>query len=591
MTTRTMRYAAVAALLAAACGAAEINRGTFGDIEVSLVPCQYEELCHGYAQHEARVVNKSLSCTHAVVLRMGTSRTYGGLSSIERGISVGPGAQVTVSLLQPSLQFSCDAMEVYVDGQRGTFDVQNAGRSFYGYYGNDIAPRVLTSRRINNDNIAEHFIPTNSTRYGYAREHWRFVKSEREAAEWTGEWLAYSCFDGVVLLADDYRELSPATRSALDGYVRCGGVLTVLGKGAADLVGKGFNFATINGMAIAKVGFGCIVAVDTPVPDKLSGDHTEAISNAWISSLAACRKMDVDDAMRKMPVTDTIKVPVGMMTLTIIGFSILVGPVNLLVLSRIKRRIWMLWTIPAIALGTSALIWIHAFVSEGVTPTVRIEGVTLLDQRVGIAASIGLEGCYCPLTPGGGLQFSATTEATPLWTRDNATRSVDWTRGQHLKGAWVAARVPTYFMVRKCETRRERLQVSRTPDGAMRVINGLGASVSNLYLVDTTGVVFFVDHIAAGAEKVLSRTSRPAAPYEVVPESILRDLARDYSNMCEGKYLRGAASRLRPNMYLAQLDGAPFLDEMFEGKSHRSARSVVCGTYEPDAGTGGGNAK
>jgi hypothetical protein len=68
------------------------------------------------------------------------------------------------------------------------------------------------------------------------------------------------------------------------------------------------------------------------------------------------------------PVVENVAIPVRGIILVMLGFVLLIGPANLIVLSRLKRRIWMLWTIPAISLATCGLVFVYSFVREGFTP-------------------------------------------------------------------------------------------------------------------------------------------------------------------------------------------------------------------------------
>ena len=49
-----------------------------------------------------------------------------------------------------------------------------------------------------------------------------------------------------------------------------------------------------------------------------------------------------------------------------------IGPVNLIYLNRIKRRTWMLWTIPAISVATTLLVFAYSLLREGITPDARL---------------------------------------------------------------------------------------------------------------------------------------------------------------------------------------------------------------------------
>ncbi len=73
---------------------------------------------------------------------------------------------------------------------------------------------------------------------------------------------------------------------------------------------------------------------------------------------------------------ENLKTPVRGMVLIMLGFIILIGPVNLIWLSRRNRRTWMLWTIPAISFVTTMLVFVYSLFREGVTPDTRVRSLT-----------------------------------------------------------------------------------------------------------------------------------------------------------------------------------------------------------------------
>src|SRR5262249_16343464 len=204
-------------------------------------------------------------------------------------------------------------------------------------------------------------------------------------------------------------------------------------------------------------------------------------------------------------VIDDIRVPIRGMVLIMFLFVVAIGPVNLLVLARLKRRTWLLWTVPAISFVTCLIVFTYSLLSEGVTPDVRTERFTVLDQVTRRAASVGTTAFYCPLTPSQGLFFEGETEATPLvglWDyRAGSERQMDWTRSQHLERGWITARVPAHFRLRKSALRRERIQLNYAD---RTVMNGLGARVQSLWLADSKGQIYTAREIAAGQTAHLS---------------------------------------------------------------------------------------
>ena len=182
-------------------------------------------------------------------------------------------------------------------------------------------------------------------------------------------------------------------------------------------------------------------------------------------------------------------------------FGICIGPANLWLLSRYKRRIWLWWNVPAISLLTCMLVFGYSIASEGWTPRGKTAGLTVLDERAHRATTVGYVSFYSPLTPSSGPRFHADTEVTLLATEidpwrgyraggSESIRFVDWTADQHLLSGWVNARVPTYFQIRKNEDRRERLTVEKNADGTLKIVNALGADIRRLCLADSSGADF-----------------------------------------------------------------------------------------------------
>ena len=77
-----------------------------------------------------------------------------------------------------------------------------------------------------------------------------------------------------------------------------------------------------------------------------------------------------------------------------IVFVIVIGPVNLSLLSRWKRRLWLLWTVPAIAGITVAAVFGYMLVAEGWSRHIRTDIITVKDETTGRATTIGWTAFY-----------------------------------------------------------------------------------------------------------------------------------------------------------------------------------------------------
>ena len=223
------------------------------------------------------------------------------------------------------------------------------------------------------------------------------------------------------------------------------------------------------------IGFGDVFTFGSEKPAALNADSVHRLRDTVRDTVRYFQNLpdNGETANSIMPVVENLRIPTRGIVVIMLAFIIIIGPVNMIYLSRIKRRTWMLWTIPAISFATTLLVFAYSLLREGITPDARIAGVTVLDQTSHRAATIGGEAFYCPLTPSSGLHFDFNTEATPLVNVDygsGSAREVDWTQSQHFQHGWVSARVPAHFHVTQGRRRGcERIQVGSCERGRLKI--------------------------------------------------------------------------------------------------------------------------
>ena len=422
-------------------------------------------------------------------------------------------------------------------------------------------------------------------RPGGASEEVNTIRAESPVSEWSENWLAYTPFDAIVVSGPDMATITPAVFAALGSYVQSGGNIVFVGKGDLPAAWHPARTKKIHDGSEFEIGFGNAFALnsenasalDTSVVQRLRGVVRDTIR--YFDSLPE----DGNAANNVMPVVENIRIPTRGIVIIMLAFIILIGPVNMIYLSRIKRRTWMLWTIPAISFATTLLVFAYSLLREGITPDTRIGGITILDQTSHQAATIGGEAFYCPLTPSGGLHFEMGTEATPLVSLDYGSgtpREVDWSQSQHFQRGWVSARVPAHFHVRKSETRRERIQIVNQ-NGKMLVVNSLGAPIKSLWVADADMNFYKADNVAAGDQGplILSKQMHPTGKSGA--NGLLRDLgfATHMGSLADNP----CEAYLLPNTYIAVLDGNPFIENAL-GSSASTKRTkssaVVFGLLE-----------
>ena len=329
------------------------------------------------------------------------------------------------------------------------------------------------------------------------RSKFTFLRSELFASQWSPNWLGYSCYDVVLLTAQEAEQLPAEAQLALRRFLECGGTLLVHGRKVPAPFSQN---ATADDHGGYFVGLGYAVA---------SGAESE---KDWEK---AARTLDALPLYQYLPyqkpadshnlLVAEAKVPVGGMFALVLLFAVGIGPVNVWLLSRYKRRIWLWWNVPAISGLTCLAVFGYSVFSEGWSGHGKIASMTLLDQRTHRATTFGYASYFCPLTPSSGPRFSAETEVALLGDEQDRyrptrelpeARHVDWSSEQHLLSGWIQARVPAYFQFRKNEDRRERLIFAASGD-APAVVNALGADIERLYWADASGRVFEGHDIAA----------------------------------------------------------------------------------------------
>ena len=503
----------------------------------------------GYAEYRIGISNRSTDKPHQITLIL-PKNSYGHsgeyVREMTRSVVVGPSASVLVSLLQPPMSMRGNGMAIAIDGkmQQEAVPLHPAqhGRDVHMSYIptpggsrvhmgiSNLSLAILISQNVDVTDLHTHagvILGPLASKSGYSLPSSGFSPSSGGRSKpfyetidlgfpvsaWSTSWLGFSCYDGIVVTGDDIRMMPPDVQSVLWRYVECGGALFVLGGSALPQSWKleeslKSELATDStGIAAYDVGFGqCIVSTEMDMKG-LSQEQWRVIVGSWMQTALPWRWDDeIKEGNTMFSVVSSLGIPVRGLFFLMVLFAVAIGPINLIVLARKKRRIWMLWTAPVISVITCLAVFTYATFAEGWSRHARTEGLTILDERVHRATTIGWTAFYSALTPSEGLHFGYETELTPLAhsMTTNVARTVDWTHDQHLASGWVTARVPAHFMVRKSETRRERVTVRRGADADLRIVNGLGADINQFWLANKDGTIFSATNIPAGTEAALT---------------------------------------------------------------------------------------
>jgi hypothetical protein len=174
------------------------------------------------------------------------------------------------------------------------------------------------------------------------------------------DWRAYSGYRGVVLTDAEWRVMDPGARVAIVHYAKCGGTLVVIvpDETAASTL-PGFPKPD-DANRPGRVGLGKAMAV---AKDKLNGKIL-----AGAQAPEQIHSGELDEWRRNAPgffPQRSSTLTSLLMLVVLVGFAILIGPVNLFVLAPAKRRHRLFFSVPVIALSTSALLLLFVLLSDG----------------------------------------------------------------------------------------------------------------------------------------------------------------------------------------------------------------------------------
>ena len=75
---------------------------------------------------------------------------------------------------------------------------------------------------------------------------------------------------------------------------------------------------------------------------------------------------------RDVQIVSDVNVPVRGLLVVVIFFAIGIGPVNVWLLSRRQKRMWLWWNVPAVSLATCLAVFAYSLFSEGISGRGRI---------------------------------------------------------------------------------------------------------------------------------------------------------------------------------------------------------------------------
>jgi hypothetical protein len=328
-----------------------------------------------------------------------------------------------------------------------------------------------------------------------------------DAATWPADWRVWSPFTQVVMSEREFLALDGARRAALMDWVAFGGTLSLYPPFAAASPPPKLSTTAWGAGVVRKV------------PASLSDDKTVQPDDAREKSFHR-QLLDQANAAALPPGTvepySLSRGSVGI-TLFLLLFGILIGPVNLLVFAPTQRRHRLFVTVPLISLAASVvlaviIVWRDGFGGAGVQSGVVIllpgenKAAVFQDQlsRTGVLST-------SRFTLPSDTQF--VLPAANLTSATNPNRDKQFARDESsASGAWFASRQRQQHVLQRITPTRARIElVAGGEAGAPPVVqSSVGTALRDFRYRDPARKLWGADEVAPG-RKVTLRALRSAS--------------------------------------------------------------------------------
>jgi hypothetical protein len=606
------------------CISNRLYAASYGQISIQEIPLTSDlggATCHGYFEYRFRITNKDTQA-HTVGLEISShSMAYFlALTRSTNSVVVPPKSAVILRLLQPALPFyGVLPVQVIIDGHYQ--DNQPPFRAITNNHGNyhpNDGANILTSRDVPGDlrNLFQSGIPSEKSENTEGKTEpptagnttiapvvhaapsgtldnilW---PSSVPVEEWSDYWLAYTRFDAIVVTDSEWREIQEHYSGIFDAiqkYVEVGGILGIVGTNwnvpkhwllvEEDSQNSSRKYHAVLGLVYT---FDKNTEIAKPTIEPFRNTVLKQLK-LWTQSPGTTERQ----LLSSLPVVADYRIDIKLIMVLIIVFAVLIGPINIYVLSLIKRRIWLIWTVPLTSLVAGVLVLGASLCQEGFVRQSSSATYTILDQQREETVTFGFVGFYSTLTPRG-ITFAPETEVTANVKDDINKKSLEFHLlaggNQFLSHGWINARIPSYFTIRKAQSQRKERIIFDWTTGSPTAANGLGVDIKKLTVCSPTGELFAAHHIKAGEKVTLNVPSTLVEQMNIYKNvskfDAFRERHKEYSHFIPN----GPGTVISPNYlpagsYLAELDvWNPFVEEGIDRTIPYQNKTIIFGLFE-----------
>lgn len=551
-----------------------------------------ERLSHGYFVFRCKIQNKDLK-PHKVKLSC--------YNIASKSFDLQPGETITASLPMPvtnsnfgnSVQVSADNKNLYTV----SCPMSRAMTSYPSHY----RSRYISYVPHDEDSISHAVLICRSLRKRFAEVDCLFA--EKDCKYWPQDRMDYSCLDFIFLTPAELVVAPEGVQTALKQFVLSGGILWFFEcntqKGAFDQIEwvaqliketppKEESSSSPSLVKQYPIGFGAVVlTTDNASFERLYGRNVpdKEVFNLFYKSFDSKPSWyeinPINDLQKWFPVVSDLSIPLLGISIVILLFVLLAGPINLWLLTAYNKRILLLVTVPALSFLFAGAILLYVILADGFNTDARIASAAYLDQRTGMYSSLSQYGVYARTTPRN-VVFDSDDELNISDNSDDERLSIDWTTGkQVVSSRFATVRKPAYYKIRKAGTTRLKLDFDFNGDNPY-VVNGLGKDVKQLFVCDAKGALWKAENIAAGQKASLSPVDKPDDKNQS-KEDMLRYCISTSRWDFNGYSINvpQKANALRPGSYIATFSSSgPFASKGISYAKEKNSFAFLFGRFE-----------
>ena len=319
----------------------------------------------------------------------------------------------------------------------------------------------------------------------------------------TDDWRAYSSLSVLWLTADEWKQADSPIRRALTEWVAGGGRLVLVEP--SDTPARA---------PIEHYGMGMIVTI----PEGLTADEAGLFEHVKPSAINTA--VSISTWMSNL--IDPIETHKGFLSLVLLGYLVLAAPVNLLVFSPGRKRMRLFWTMPAIALGASAVMAAVILLQDGVGGSgYRANFVYLqpdLNRELIVQEQVSKTGALLRRSFDiGEAEAVVITDITTAYQGFQQTSALG-SHGARYTGDWFRSRTIQAQRLQWARSSRARIERVGVDSGRPTILSSIDVPLEELYYRDQSGSVWHGKNILPGRPALLQSVSDVA--YQQFPREV-----------------------------------------------------------------------